>query len=380
MPQSSSASTVQERFRAIVIRARLTNPFYARWIPRGGPVPVLRRAALLDNNDEVLNGHPVTARTSGSTGMPVRISQSPARMKLENADTRRFIHWLGGLLPCVRIIHPRGNDAGKPMCLDIKTPIDEQAAFLERCRREHAAQAVTTYPTNALLLAQYVLDNSTDTRFIRRLGLISEAIDPGQRAFIQSAFPNARLWVNYSSMEFGMISCQCPNEPGFQHIMAHKLRVEILDDADNPCPPGTPGRVVITDYFNDWSPLIRYEIGDLASRRPCPCGKIRLPSFEAVHGKVRGALLHRSGQRVLFADLSVALRDLPGIRQYQVIQEATEDFVVKIVRSPNATDFDAPVAAVFEKHFGYLPRIRLEYPTAIPREANGKFHASICRV
>lgn len=237
--------------------------------------------------------------------------------------------------------------------------------------------ALVTYPTNALMLAQAVLETGRDMGFLRRLGLMSEAFDPAQRDYIQSAFPNALIWSSYSSMEFGIIAAQCPHEPGFLHIMADCFRVEVLDDNDRECPDGQVGRIVITDYFNEWSPLIRYEIGDLAVRERCPCGRIRLPAFSAVHGKVRGALKHRSGQRVLFTDLSVALRDLPGMKQYQVIQEDLERFTIRLVTEE---PLEHEIAAAFESHFGYRPQLAFEYHDSLPREPNGKFHASICRI
>jgi phenylacetate-CoA ligase len=365
----------EAKFQRIVQHARTTNPFYAEWLAGKDAVPILTRRTLLENTDRILNEHPVTATTSGSTGVPVRISMSPQRQARTVQMHRRFVRWLGGTLVRSQIIYPRGAETDS--VLHIKAPIDAQIAFLIRRYETARAVALITYPTNALMLAQAVLESGRDLGFLRRLGLISEAFDPAQRAYIQSAFPNALIWSSYSSMEFGIISAQCPHEPGFQHIMADCFRVEVLDENDRACPPGQVGRIVITDYYNEWCPLIRYEIGDLAVRERCPCGRIGLPAFSAVHGKVRGALKHRSGQRVLFADLSVALRDLPGMKQYQVIQEELERFTVRLVTE---AQLEAQVAAAFESHFGYLPTLAFEYHDFLPRDPNGKFHASICRI
>ncbi len=365
----------EAKFQHIVEYARETNPFYAEWLFNQETVPILTRRVLLENNDRILNGHRVTATTSGSTGVPVRVSMSPQRHAVTRKINDRFIRWLGGAMIRSQIIYPRG--APTPDILDIKSPIDRQIEYLIRRYEKARAVALITYPTNALMLAQAILESGRDMSFLRRLGLISEAYDAAQRAFIQSAFPKAQIWSSYSSMEFGIISAQCPHEPDFQHIMADVFRVELLDENDRECPPGQTGRIVITDYFNRWSPLIRYEIGDLAVRNRCPCGRIHFPAFSAIHGKVRGALKHRSGQRVLFADLSVALRDLPGMKQYQVIQEELERFTVKLVMDERRED---DIAAAFESHFGYRPQIAFEYHDFLPRDPNGKFHASICRV
>jgi hypothetical protein len=78
----------------------------------------------------------------------------------------------------------------------------------------------------------------------------------------------------------------------------------------------------------------------------------------------------------MFIDLSVAIRDLPGMRQYQVIQETLDDFTVKVVAAHNVEE---GIRKAFFEHFGYLPNLTLEYVDAIPREPSGKFHASICK-
>lgn len=365
----------EHHFREIVRYAREHNLFYERWITDPANVPILDRTTFLDHNDEILAGFPVTERTSGSTGVPVRVSHSDQWARIAGQDTLRFVRQLGGRLPAVKLLYfPDGTDEDG---LDVGTPIEAQISFILRRRAEAGTRAITTYPTNAEMLSQAVLDRALDMSFITRFGMYGEAIEPFHVAAVRRAFPNARVWTTYSSVEFGIIAGICPYEPGFHHISAHRLGVEVLRDDGSPTESGELGRVVVTDYFNRQSPLIRYEIGDYAERGECPCGRIRLPAFARIHGKTRGALLHRNGNRVLFADLSVALRDTPGMRQYQVIQTGIEDFTVKIVARGN---LDTAVRAAFRAHFGYVPKhLHTEYVDEIPRGPGGKFHASICR-
>jgi phenylacetate-CoA ligase len=365
-----------EKFSAIVRYARQTNPFYAQWIPPAGAIPILTRQILQENNDRILNGSPVIGRTSGSTGVPVRVSTGMARARMETEDYRRMINWVGGPLPRVEIVHPR-PERPQENVIPIQTPLAGQILALGQRAARHSAMTLATYPTNAVLLAQAILDQHISFPTIRRVLLMSESVDPGQRAIIQRAFPEAHVWVTYSSVEVGAISCQCPHEPGFHHIMSHKLGVEILDDRHEPAPFGEIGQLVITDYFNRRMPLIRYAIGDLAAFGQCPCGKIPLPAFSQVLGKVRGSLLHPDGRRVPFVQLSVALRDLPGVRQYQVIQEELRRFTVKIVAAGN---LDAGIHAAFLEEFGYAPHLDILYVENIPRDPSGKFSISICKV
>lgn len=370
-----------EHFQRIVAAARATNPFYARFIPDPEHVPILDRRTFLEHNDEILNGNPVTARTSGSTGVPVRISHSTERLELGHSDTVRFVQWLGGPLTVTRIIHPPDGEP-PDWLLDVQAPLDEQLDRLVHRWKVAGAVAVTTYPTNAEALAHAVLERGLDMTFVRRFGCYGEVFEPHQMALVRRAFPRAQVWSTYSAMEFDLIAAMCPHEPPHHHVMAHKLGLEVLDERGLPCAPGELGRLVVTDYFNTTCPFIRYEIGDLAVRGDCPCGRIKLPALERVVGKVRGALVHRDGRRVLFTELSVALRDLRGMKQYQVIQEALDDFVVRVVvaNERRGPALEAEIAAVMARHFGYHPHVTVRYESHIEREPSGKFHASISKV
>ena len=106
------------------------------------------------------------------------------------------------------------------------------------------------------------------------------------------------------------------------------------------------------------------------------------PALTQIAGKVRGLLKHRDGRRVLFADLSVALRDIPGVKQYQVIQETLDDFVVRLVTVPgiDPVTLEPAIHLAFREHFGYSPNIVVRQENDIARGDNGKFYASICKI
>ena len=368
------------RYDRIVSIARQTNPFYKEWIQDPEHVPVLDRRTFLDNNDRILNGHEAEETTSGSTGIPVRMAYSPEHRKAQEADARLALEWIGGPLDVCRICYVRDYHPPEST-LDIQAPLDVQVAFIRHRYEVAWTIAFNTYPTNGVRLAQYVLENGIDMSFVKRIGLNSEQLDLWQREIIQQAFPEAQLWSNYSSMEFGFIGSQCPHESTFTHLMAHKLRIEVLDEKGIECPDGVPGRIVITDYFNTYSPFIRYEIGDLATKGTCPCGKVDLPAFAQIHGKVRGTLVKRDGSRLFFTDLSVALRDLPGMIQYQVVQAGVDEFLVKVVVAENSPIPEEGIRRVMTEHLGYLPdSLKIEPTSEIPRGKNGKFYASVCHV
>ena len=372
----------QQHFKQIVQWALNHHPFYqARISDPIHDIPILTRDDILENNDALLNGNPETGSTSGSTGVPVRFSWSQERSKREQMSANLLLRWLGGPLPRTRIVRVKEGDEDSNL-IDVRKPVEEQIAFIEERYRNHQATSIITYPTNSETLCRYVLENYLDMSFVKRFSCFAETFEAHHENLIKQAFPNAQLNSTYSSTEIGTIAVRCPHEPEFHHIMAHNMGLEILDDDGKPCADGQVGRVVITDYFNRNSPFIRYDIGDLAAPGSCPCGKTKLPALQTILGKVRGALKGLDGKPIMFSHVNVVLRDVPGLRQYQVIQESLEHIRFRYVANKGARSkgIQTAVSTALHDFIGFKPEITFEKEKVIERDPNGKFYESICRI
>jgi hypothetical protein len=372
----------RERYAEIAQWALAHHPFYRKHVPDPtGAFPVLTRAMVQADNDLLLNGYPETSRTSGSTSTPVRTSWDAARAQLEKADTNMMVKWLGGVLPALRIVSTWVH-APDERTIDVVTPPAQQVEFIRQRHGVDGACSIATYPSNLELLSHYIIDHQLDLSFVRRVSCLSEVYEEKHDELIRAAFPNAFAHATYSSAEAGLIAARCPHRPDNYHIMAHKLGVEFLDDAGHPCQHGELGRVVLTDFENRRSALIRYAQGDLAAPIRCDCGKIPLPAMTQIVGKVQGVFRTREGRQIIFTHFSPMFRDSPEIGQYQVLQEAFDRFTVRCVPRANADleTFKQRVRQRFEQEFGPDLRIDYEILAEIPRAASGKFHVSICRI
>lgn len=372
----------RRHFAAIVDWASQHHPFYRRHIahPDRG-VPILHRAHAQAENELLLNGHAPTGHTSGSTGFPLQIAWSPEKTMQQRQVNQRFQNLMGGPLPRVRLIGMLPDHVA-PDAMLVGSPLDEQLAFIEAHRRERGIRAIVTYPTNAVNLARAICDQHADYSYIERIVCFSEAIDDNDREQIQAAFPNARIWSTYSSKEVGMIAFQCPHDSRYHHTDAVHLGVEVLDPDDQPCAPGTPGRAILTDYLNPFSPFIRYDIGDYVEAGECPCGQFPGLALRRVIGKQRGALKRANGEPVMFASIAARLRDVPGLLQYQVIQESLTTLTVRYVVASEADEAQVQHRCRHEliEFLGFEPVMQFVRESRIDREPSGKFHASICRV
>jgi phenylacetate-CoA ligase len=370
------------RFSAIVQWAQQNHPFYRKFHPDiRQPLPILRRSDVQQYNDLLLNGHPVTGHTSGSTSMPIKVSWHRRRNQLEREDSARLVQWYGGRLTPMKIVALATHRADDGT-LEVDSPLPVQWDFIRAQHETRGADSLVSYPTNLERLCHYAIDNALSLPFIKRVTAMSETYDAHMDGLLQQAFPEAVPVVTYSSVECGCIAIRCPHNPDNYHIMAHKLGVEILDENGQPCPPGALGQVVITDYFNRQSTLIRYALGDLAETTACGCGRIGLPAMTRIAGKMRGLLRRADGSQMLFTSLSSTFRDSPEIRQFQVIQPALQRFTVNAVRRDgvDAAPFEARIRQRFIDEFGADAELAFNYMDSIPRSPGGKYFAALCTI
>jgi len=370
----------RRHYEAIAGWAAEHHPFYRRRYAGKAPeFAVLTRREVMEDNELLLNGFQETARTSGSIATPVRVSWSKDRSQMDSDDNRNYAGWLGGQFPDIQIV-AMASHSPSPRRIDILVPVEQQVEFIERRRREAGARTLVTYPSNLEALCRHVIEQGLDMSFMRRIVCMSEVYEDWLDALAAQAFPNAARCVTYSSVELGMIAARCPHQPEYYHIAAHKLGVEFLDEEGRPCREGERGEVVVTDYWNRRSTLIRYALGDVAAPATCSCGKINTPAMTGVAGRVRDALKDARGRAVQFAGLSSLFRDSPEIRQFQVVQPALGHFVVRYVPRGDAVlePFFERVRAQFTQVFEGPARIEFEACGEIARTAGGKFRISIC--
>jgi len=375
IPDSFRGRPYAERhFRAIAEWAAAHSPFYRRTLAGGGLPPLLTREILQAHNDELLDGRPVTGKTSGATSVPVRVHWDPARGALDTRDNLAYAGWFGGVLPNARIVALSAHEK-KPDTFEVASPVGDQLEFLRGRIERHGMRSLISYPTNLVQLAAHLLDAGRTVPELHRIVCMSELFEPGQEAVIRRAFPNARIAATYSCTEVGMVAGRCPHNPDNYHLMAHKLGVEFLRADGTPCAEGEVGQVVLTDYHNRAMPFIRYAIGDLAAPVRCDCGKIELPALTRLLGKQRGLLRHPGGGFVFSTELSPHTRDSPEIRQYQVVQRTPTDFTLRAIArdGADAGAFEARMRDLFVRHFGPAAAVEFDWCADIPRLPGGKY-------
>ena len=132
--------------------------------------------------------------------------------------------------------------------------------------------------------------------------------------------------------------------------------------------------MVCTALHNVATPLIRYELGDLAEvGDACSCGR-GLPVLRRIIGRVRNLVTLPTGEQrhpVFSEDLMLAIAP---IRQYQLIQRSlTEIDVFLVTERPLGSDEQRALASYFSRQFGYRFAYRWHRAAHLPASVSGKY-------
>ena len=329
-------------------------------------LPILTRSDYQENFEQIKatqlpNGMILgneSVFTSGTNGVPIEIVKTNRDDLLWIGLSMRDIEWCG-MNPRKRIAAIRlmamsvdklptalegitydnwlspGKDfdifeSGPAFGLDIRQDPRKQIAWLKKVSPAY----LISLPSNLDVLASLMQETRQKISGLEAIQVIGETLYPEVKERIEKAF-GVPVHNLYSANECGYIASQCPSGNGM-HVHAENVITEVLDDNDNPCKPGETGRLVLTNLVNFAAPFIRYDILDeitLADDK-CSCGR-GLPLWKSVEGRMHPMLFLPNGNRKVSTGLMLGVRQIGGVHQFQIIQKATDHFVVRVV--PNHT-------------------------------------------
>jgi len=130
------------------------------------------------------------------------------------------------------------------------------------------------------------------------------------------------------------------------------------------------GDLVVTTLTNDYMPLLRYRIGDLAERIEHPYA-----SEFVVHGRRRDMLTAVNGRRVTTWQVDRCFAGVNGIAHYELRQEANGDSALRFVPDGVGPDEKGmrEVGARLGALLGLRNRIKTERMPVLVPAASGKF-------
>lgn len=268
--------------------------------------------------------------------------------------------------------------SGPSALLNVTCKLPHQLAWLHREKPEY----LISFPSNYLALIGESRHSGVPLPQVREIRTVGETLTPEHRRRISEAW-GAKVTDLYSCEEAGFLALQCPEHPHY-HVQSESVILEILDERDQPCPPGQPGRVVITSLTNFATPMIRMDLGDIAEfGEPCPCGR-GLPVLRAIHGRVRNRVRLPDGSTLYPRVGEEVLTDIAPdfiLRQFKGIQHSYTDFEMLIAANRMLTPQEqAELTGKLRTYLGHPFDIRFTYVDEIPFGPTGKRENFECRM
>lgn len=196
---------------------------------------------------------------------------------------------------------------------------------------------------------------------------MGEALPPGSRDFIEQNF-RLPVLTRYNAVEAFKIGFFCEQRTGF-HLHEDLCHLRVIGTDGRSLAPGNHGKIVISNLVNKATVLLNYPIGDMAAfvEGRCPCGRT-FRRISELEGRVEDILSLPDGSHVHPRSIWEVLKGIPGIIQYQVVQESICQFELILVT--------ADEAAFYRARENSLPGLkRLLGPDSIIR-ASGKTEAA----
>jgi phenylacetate-CoA ligase len=341
------------RLRQLVEHAYHNVPYYRRLFDSAGfrprhlrrladlaAIPVTTRERLQKIPPDDLISHAAdreklrSARTSGSTGVPLTVYRTRGEARLRQLLTLRTFR-CNGLRWDDRVVTlSRRPTAARPRWFSRwrGAPLwnlcfFEQPEVIVRWLKRLKPSVIYGFATNLAIVADLMVQERVDDLRPRLLATSSDLLLPGFRRVLLQAFGTAPIDI-YNCTELGDIGWQCQQRQGF-HLNADWLHVEILRSGEQAA-EGECGEVVVTPLYRYAMPLIRYSPGDAAVRveSKCPCG-LQLPVLGKIEGRTQNIVRLPFGR--LFAGFSEIMSQFPEVNRYQIVQAALDAFVVKVV-------------------------------------------------
>ena len=409
----SAAHLLEHQLRQLDVllkHAHATVPWYReRWAGAFDParplameifssLPLLTRRELQENfealrssNVPAAHGAVGESRSSGSTGVPVRVLKTQLAALLWNAFTLRDHLWhrrdVRGKLAAIRHGIKEGEfdnwgpatsgliATGPSVVMGIRSGIEAQLRWLDQQQPEY----LMTYPSILRELAQRSVERGVRLTRLREVRTFGELLAPDIRELCRTAW-NVPVTDVYSADEVGYIALQCPGHQHY-HVQSEGVLVEVLDESGKPCRPGQVGRVVVTSLHNFALPLIRYELGDYAEvGEPCSCGR-GLPALKRIMGRVRNMLVTATGERYWPPLGSRRFFEIAPIIQHQLVQKKPDLIETRLVTaSPLSSGQEERLRKLILSGLPAGMRLTFTYCENIPRSGGGKFEDFISEV
>lgn len=313
-------------------------------------LPVLSKDELRENLPALTTTAPFVksspARSGGSTGSPTLFRMT--RYDEEMAWAQMYTAWrwagyrVGDPFQCV------GGESIGVGVSDNRTRKDwimnrwttsgsnltlERAKVLAASPHFHKIRFLYGYPSAIRELCDLLNTIGDRPRALKGVVCTAEMMRREVRDEISRSLGGVAVHDQYGLNDGGLFAAEGPERDGL-HVFFPRGILEVVDDANRQITEGErPGRVIATCLTNLATPFVRYETGDEAHWYQSPASSgIRWPRIGPVDGRTGDVIYLPSDRRIAMPGLTLVMRWIDGLKQYQFIQTSPNSVTVRLDR------------------------------------------------
>lgn len=359
----------------------------------------LQRLPVLEKNEIAFlrgsirpNSNTITKRSGGTTGEPITTYVSATHQYYSMAAMLRFFNWIGFNIgdrraklfaaptqtgiPETNIITRLRNILSNTLFLDALHLTPSNMYYLINSLQKHSPKLLYGYTSSLTILARYMLDHEINLA-LPNLKIVNSAepLDDVRKEIIELGF-KGKIYNHYGSRDVGYIAEECEYRSGL-HVNMEYLIVEIVDEHGNHVKEGEEGDILITELENYLMPLIRYRIGDRATRtsKSCECGR-GLQVIPTIIGRNVDIIRLPDGNKITGLVFPHLLKDFP-IREYQIVQKDVERIEVYLVLDDCADNKVTENIRISLESILYGLDLEMHVVDNIKRSSSGKLRSVI---
>ena len=324
--------------------------------------------------------------TSGSSGTPMRVIYDQnaddfskainLRSMVENGlrITDRMVN-LGDMRTAKKPLWFQKLGVLNLQTIDIFNDIDKEVNDLLKINPE----SMIGYASQLRLLSEYKLEHGLNGLKPSTIFTTAEILDPDTRRIINTAFDLEAVDL-FGCIEVNRTAWECQEHCGY-HMDVDSVVMELLSDGES-VSAGERGEVIYTSLYNYAMPLIRYQVGDVATPtdETCPCGR-GLPLLKSVEGRKDDFIRLLSGKAISPITMHLIVKHTPGIVECQVVQESLRKLSVILVVTDKFTDVQSErLIQEINQALNNEVSVEINVVDAIRRGPNGKMRMVISKV
>ena len=350
--------------------------------------PIVNKNIIINNlsafqSDEYDHSKLHVKSTSGSTGVPFKVTQNSGKRKQVLAEVLYFSK-LMGYKPGKKFIYLRNLESGYVKS-KLMSFLQNESVILTRMYDDDTLDGIVkkiANMENETTILGYASTLQAVSSFMEKHDILlnnvsgiisgSETLTSKTRILTQRQF-NCPVVSRYSNQEMGILAQEEKEDEFLLNRASYVFEILSLDD-DTPVKDGEMGRIVITDLYNTATPLIRYDTGDIGVIET----RKNRPYLVKIHGRKSDLLYTTKNQPVSHFAFDDIFKHNPIVEQYQLIQDNRTDITVNIITKNHDKIDEKEYTKLIKETLGEECNVSFKYLETTPISASGKFRCVIC--